>query len=116
MNRIDQYFKDMQHKIDLHTKFYNEKHELFIKDLNSVIIPSLRKYRTGVVNPCDNNYIDVSPFDDKDLTYVVVLPVNINHLSSKQCENLCQIIKTGGAPINAVHFDKIVLRYRNYES
>lgn len=96
--RLQRQIEEKQNELNTLISFSIEKHELFIHDLNSKIIPTLAKYKAGVYNPCDNTFVDEALIS-KELLYKAVLSTDLSHLTIRQRKNLSAKLKELGVPL-----------------
>jgi len=108
MTRIENQIAIMQEKLNNYSIFASEMNTLFISDLNSKIIPILKTYKTGVVEPTKNTYITESAFETGVLFFNVVLSVDCTKLSDLQRKNLKTKFKEAGVPINTCILSKTI--------
>jgi hypothetical protein len=113
MTRLETQIEKMQNEINSFIEFSNKQNELFLRDFNSIIVPILNKYKTGVVGPCDNTFVDRLLADKETLMYRVYLKCDLSKLSKLQKKNLEQQLRSKKVPmpICPISSDSITLVY-----
>ena len=130
MTRLENQIGKMQAELNKYIEFSTEMHALFISDLNKSIIPILKQFKTGVVEPCENTYVDTVTHTESQvidgitsvvhttkLVYRIILDVNVSNLSDRQITNMEIKFKNAGIsmPICPIANNRIQLYYsKNY--
>lgn len=96
--RLEQQIKKMQNELDATVNFANEQHDIFMKDFNSKISGILKSYKSKVVNPSENTFVDKLPIGG-DLVYRVYLKTDLSKLSDRQKKNLEQKLREAKVPM-----------------
>lgn len=108
--RLETQIEKMQTELNTYVAFSVKMQEKFLKDLNAHIIPLLTKYKTGVVNPCENTFVDKSVIGPEQLYFRVYLNVDVTKLTDLQIKNLKTKLKEKQVPVQWIG-QKIELVY-----